>query len=186
VKFQQPPLGAGRKINYRKNTRGMVISLVVAAAKNDVIGKDNRLLWRLPEDMKFFKNVTWGMPVVMGRKTFESLGKPLAGRKNIVITRQDDWNVEGTIPVKNLEEAIFLVKNMDVKEMMVIGGGEVYRMAFEKAKRIYITRVNAEPEGDTYFPHIDPKKWKLVSQKDHDADEKNKYAYSFQVWERVV
>lgn len=164
---------------------GVLISLVVAAAKNNVIGKDNQLLWRLPEDMRFFKNVTWGMPVVMGRKTFESLGKPLPGRKNIIITRQNGWNVEGTIPVKSLDDALFLVKNMDVKEMMVIGGGEIYRMAFEKASRIYLTRVEAEPEGDTYFPAIDPQVWKLVSQKDHEADVKHKYAYSFQVWERI-
>lgn len=161
------------------------ISLVVAAAKNNVIGKDNQLLWRLPEDMKFFKNVTWGMPVVMGRKTFESLGKPLPGRKNIVITRQNNWTAEGTIAVKSLDDALFLVKNMDVKEVMVIGGGEIYQMAFEKAKRIYITRVDAEPEGDTYFPAIDPKVWKLVSQKDHEADEKHQFSYSFQVWERI-
>lgn len=161
------------------------ISLVVAAAKNNVIGKDNQLLWRLPEDMKFFKNVTWGMPVVMGRKTFESLGKPLPGRKNIVITRQNNWTAEGTIAVKSLDDALFLVKNMDVKEVMVIGGGEIYQMAFEKAKRIYITRVDAEPEGDTYFPAIDPKVWKLVSQKDHEADEKHQFSYSFQIWERI-
>lgn len=163
----------------------MIISLVVAAAKNNVIGKDNQLVWHLPEDMKYFKNVTWGMPVVMGRKSFESLGKPLAGRKNIIITRQTGWDVEGTIPVNSLDDAMFLVKKMDVKEMMVIGGGEIYRMAFEKSKRIYITRVDAEPEGDTYFPVIDPKVWKLVSQKNHDANEKNKFAYSFQVWERI-
>jgi dihydrofolate reductase len=163
----------------------MIISLVVAASKNNAIGKDNKLLWCLPNDMKYFKNVTWGMPVVMGRKSFDSLGKPLKGRKNIVITRQSDWNVEGTIPIKSLDDAQFLVKNMDVKEMMVIGGGEIFRMAFEKAKRIYITRVDAELEGDTFFPVIDPRIWKLVSQKDHGADEKNKYAYSFQVWERI-
>ena len=164
---------------------GGFISLVVAASKNNAIGKDNKLLWRLPNDMKYFKNITWGMPVVMGRKSFESLGKPLKGRKNIIITRQANWNMEGTIPAKSLDDAQFLVKNMDVKEMMVIGGGEIFRMAFEKAKRIYITRVNEELEGDTYFPVIDPKVWKLVSQKDHEADEKNKFAHSFQVWERI-
>jgi dihydrofolate reductase len=163
----------------------MIISLVVAAANNNAIGKDNKLLWCLPNDMKFFKNVTWGMPVVMGRKTFEALGKPLKGRKNIIITRQNKWNVEGTIAVKTLDDAQFLVKNMDVKEMMVIGGGEIYRMAFEKAKRIYITRVDAELEGDTYFPVIDQKEWKLVSNKDNAVDDHHKYAYSFQVWERV-
>lgn len=163
----------------------MTISLVVAAARNNAIGKDNKLLWNLPNDMKFFKNVTWGLPVVMGRKTFEALGKPLKGRKNIVITRQSGWQPEGTVVVKSFEDAQFLVKNMDVKEMMVIGGGEIYRLAFPKARRIYITRVEAVLEGDTYFPVIDPHDWKLVSQKDHEADAEHAYNYSFQVWERI-
>lgn len=163
----------------------MLISLVVAASTNNAIGKDNQLLWKLPNDMKYFKNVTWGMPVVMGRKSFDSLGKPLRGRKNIILTRQSNWDVEGTIPVKSIDDASFLVKNMDVKEMMVIGGGEVFRMVFEKAKRIYLTRVDAILEGDTFFPEVDPKIWKLVSKKDHEADEKHKYNYSFQVWEKI-
>jgi dihydrofolate reductase len=163
----------------------MNISLVVAAADNNIIGKDNQLLWHLPNDLKFFKNVTWGMPVIMGRKTFEALGKPLAGRKNIVITRQKGWKAEGAVVVGSLDDALFLVKEMDVKEPMVIGGGEIYRLAFEKARRIYITRVDATPEGDTSFPAIDPAKWKLVSQKNHEADEKHAYNYSFQVWERI-
>ena len=109
--------------------RLMTISLVVAASNNNAIGKDNKLLWCLPNDMKFFKNVTWGMPVIMGRKTFEALGKPLKGRKNIVITRHGGWNVDGTVAVKSLDDAQLLVKEMDVKEMMVIGGGEIYKMA---------------------------------------------------------
>jgi dihydrofolate reductase len=163
----------------------MIISFVVAAANNNVIGKDNQLVWNLPNDMKFFKNVTWGMPVVMGRKTFESLGKPLPGRKNIILTRQPGWKVKGTVAVKNFEDAVMLVKEMDVKEMMVIGGGEIFKLLFDKAKRIYLTRVDAEPEGDTYFPAIDPKQWRLVSQSNHEADEKHAYNYSFQVWERI-
>lgn len=163
----------------------MIISLVVAAANNHMIGKDNRLLWHLPNDMKFFKNVTWGMPVVMGRKTFESLGKPLPGRKNIILSRKQGLQIEGTVVVKNIEDAIFLVKEMDVKEMMVIGGGEIFNQVFAKAKRIYLTRVDAAPEGDTWFPVIHPDEWKLVSQKDHEADEKHAYNYSFQVWERI-
>src|SRR4051812_356778 len=118
----------------------MIISLVVAAANNNVIGKDNQLVWNLPNDIKFFKNITCGMPVVMGRKTFESLGKPLPGRKNIILTRQSNWNVEGTIAVKNIDDAILLVNEMDVKEMMVIGGGEIFKMIFPRANRIYITR----------------------------------------------
>lgn len=163
----------------------MVISLVVAAANNNVIGKDNQLLWRLPNDMKLFKNTTWGMPVLMGRKTFESLGKPLPGRKNIILSRNAGFKPEGTVTVQTMDDALFLVKEMDIKELMVIGGGEIYKMAFEKASRIYLTRVDAEPEGDTWFPSIDPKEWKLVRQKDYPADEKNKLAHSFQVWERI-
>ncbi|MDF2380436.1 dihydrofolate reductase [Nostoc ellipsosporum NOK] len=163
----------------------MNISLVVAAADNNIIGKDNKLLWHLPNDLKFFKNVTWGMPVIMGRKTFEALGKALPGRKNIVITRQKGWKAEGAVVVSSLDDALFLIKEMDVKEPMVIGGGEIYRLAFEKARRIYITRVEASPEGDTSFPAIDPAKWKLVSQKNHEADDKHAYNYSFQVWDRI-
>lgn len=163
----------------------MTISFVVAAANNNVIGKEGQLPWSLPNDMKFFKNVTWGMPVVMGRKTFESLGKPLPGRKNIILTRQPNWQIEGTVAVKSFEDAVFLVKEMDVKEMMVIGGGEIFKMLFDKAKRIYITRVDAEPEGDAFFPVISSNEWKLVSKKDHEADEKHQYNYSFQVWERI-
>ncbi|RYF92087.1 MAG: dihydrofolate reductase [Chitinophagaceae bacterium] len=163
----------------------MIITLVVAASTNHAIGKNNQLLWRLPNDMKYFKNVTWGMPVIMGRKTLESLGKALPGRKNIVITRNAKAKFENAVTVSNLEDALFVVKQTDAKEAMVIGGGEIYKMAFEKANRIYITRVDAELEGDTYFPAIDPAKWKLVRQKNHDADEKHMYAYSFQVWERI-
>lgn len=163
----------------------MVISLVVAAATNNVIGKAGVMPWHLPNDLKHFKNVTWGLPVVMGRKTFDSLGKPLAGRRNIVITRQDDWNADGAIAVKNMDDALFLVKESDAKEAMIIGGGEIFRMVFDKAKRIYLTRVEAEPEGDTFFPPIDPDQWQLVSQKNYEADQKNIFNHSFQVWERI-
>jgi dihydrofolate reductase len=134
--------------------------------------------------MQYFKNITWGMPVIMGRKTFQALGKALPGRKNIVITRQPDWKAEGVIIVKNLDDALFVARETDAKEAMVIGGGEIYRLAFEKADRIYLTRIKAEPDGDTFFPQLDPKEWRLVSSDDHNADEKNQYAYSFQVWEK--
>ncbi len=162
----------------------MILSLVVAASTNNAIGKDNQLLWNLPNDMKYFKNVTWGMPVIMGRKTFDSLGKALTGRKNIVITRQHGWKANNVIVVKSLDDAIFVATETDANEIMVIGGGEIFKIAFEKAKRIYITRIDAELEGDTYFPEIDPKAWHLVNQKDHEADEKHAYSYSFQVWEK--
>ncbi|HUR65207.1 MAG TPA: dihydrofolate reductase [Chitinophagaceae bacterium] len=163
----------------------MIISFVVAAANNNGIGKDGKMPWHLPNDMRHFKNVTWGMPVVMGRKTFESLGKVLPGRKNIVITRQPGWKVDGTVGVKTIEDALFVAKEADANEVMVIGGGEIYKALFDKAKRIYMTRVEANPEADTFFPAITSKDWHLMSQQDHEADEKNAYNYSFQVWERI-
>ena len=163
----------------------MTISLVVAAAQNNAIGKDGKMPWHLPADMRHFKNITWGMPVIMGRKTFESLGKPLSGRKNIVISRQPDFKADGIVIVKNFDDALFVAKETDAKEVFVIGGGEIYRLAYEKAKRIYLTRVKAEPEGDVFFPDLDAKEWFLVSDDEHTADEKHQYAYSFQIWERV-
>lgn len=163
----------------------MTISLVVAAATNNAIGKEGKIPWHLPNDMKHFKNVTWGMPVIMGRKTFESLGKVLPGRKNIVISRQPGWEAEGTVTVKKIEDALFVAKATDAKEVMVIGGGEIYKTLFEKATRIYLTRVEAEPEADTFFPPLHPGDWNLVSQQIHEADEKNIFNYSFQLWERV-
>lgn len=162
----------------------MTISLVVAAATNNAIGKDGKMPWHLPNDMKHFKNVTWGMPVVMGRKTFDSLGKALAGRKNIVITRQPGWKGEGAVPVKTIEDALFVAQEADANEVMVIGGGEIYKALFDRAKRIYLTRVEAEPEADTFFPPIQHEQWHLMSQQNHEADEKNPYNYSFQLWER--
>ena len=163
----------------------MTISLVVAAATNNAIGKAGKLPWHLPSDMKHFKNVTWGMPVIMGRKTFESLGKVLPGRKNIVISRQPGWQAEGTVTVKNIEDALFVARATDAKEVMVIGGGEIYKTLFEKATRIYLTRVEAEPEADTFFPSLNPGDWHLISQQIHEADEKNIFNYSFQLWEQV-
>jgi dihydrofolate reductase len=163
----------------------MTISLVVAAANNNGIGKDGKLPWHLPNDLKHFKNVTWGMPIIMGRKTFESLGKPLPGRKNIVITRQSGWRADGTVAVRSIEDALFVAGQTDAKEAMVIGGGEVFKTVFDKARRVYMTRIDAEPESDTFFPAIHPDTWWLVSQKKHEADEKNPYNYSFEIWERL-
>jgi dihydrofolate reductase len=163
----------------------MIISLVVAASENNVIGKNNQLLWHLPKDMKFFKNVTWGMPVVMGRKTFESMGsKPLSGRKNIVITRQPGWKAEGVSVVNGVDAATALAEQLNYKEIFIIGGGEIYLIAFDRTNKIYMTRVHAELEGDTYFPVIEKNDWTLVNKTDYPADEKHAYAFSFQLWER--
>lgn len=163
----------------------MTISLVAAVSENNVIGKDNRLLWHLPNDMKFFKNTTWGMPVIMGRKTFESVdNQPLNGRTNIVVTRQDNYKAEGAVVVKSLDDAFFVVKEMDVNEVFVIGGGEIFKEIFSKADKIYLTRVHTVIEGDAFFPEVKEKDWTLSSHLDFPADEKHAYAYSFQVWIR--
>ena len=163
----------------------MIISLVVAASENNVIGKNNQLLWHLPKDMKFFKNVTWAMPVVMGRKTFESMGSmPLRGRKNIVITRKPGWKAEGVSVVNSVDAAIALAKEWDYKEIFIIGGGEIYMIAFDRASKIYMTRVHAELEGDTYFPVIEKNDWRLTNSVDNPMDEKHSYTFSFQLWEK--
>jgi dihydrofolate reductase len=165
----------------------MTISLIVAASENNVIGKDNQLLWRLPNDTRFFKNTTWGMPVIMGRKTFEALnGEPLPGRFNFVISRNTDWS-PGKEKVKktaSLEEAIREAGETDCKEIFVIGGGQVYAQAMPMADKIYMTRVHAKLDGDAWFPVIDEKEWLLSDKMDFPADDKHAYAYSFQVWTR--
>ena len=163
----------------------MIISLVVAAASNNGIGKNGNLPWQLPNDMKHFKNVTWGMPIIMGRKTFDSLGKPLAGRKNIVVSRQAKLKIDGAVLVENIDDALFVAKQTDAKEVMVIGGGEIYKLLFEKATRIYLTRVGASPEADTFFPSINNKDWRMLSQQQHLADDKHAFSYAFELWERI-
>lgn len=165
----------------------MIVSLIVAASENNAIGKNNQLLWHLPNDLKFFKNTTWGMPVVMGRKTYESIaGDPLPGRFNIVVTRNTAWNPgrADVWVVPTIEEAIAKAKETDCKEVFVIGGGEIYRQSLAMAHKVYLTRVHTRIDGDTFFPELPPAAWTLVNQVDFPADEKHAYAYSFQVWER--
>jgi len=162
----------------------LIISFIVAVSENHVIGKDNQLPWHLPSDMKYFKNKTWAMPVVMGRKTFEALGKPLEGRTNIVITRQTDWKPAGVEIVHSIDQAIVEATKLDAKEIFIIGGAEIFSAALPSTDRIYLTLIHHNFEGDAFFPELKQEEWKLVSNKDHEADEKNKYAHSFQVWER--
>jgi dihydrofolate reductase len=165
----------------------MKISLVVAASENNVIGKDNKLLWHLPNDLKFFKNTTWAMPVIMGRKTFQSVdNQPLPGRLNIILTRHPELVPAGTHTrsAATLEQAIEIAGETDAKEVFVCGGGEIYAQAMPLADAIILTRVHASLQGDAYFPEIDQTVWNLFSQLDFPADEKHAYAYSFQVWER--
>lgn len=167
------------------NDTNETIAMVVAASTNNVIGEDNQLVWNLPNDMKFFKNITWGFPVIMGRKSYEAIDKPLPGRTNIVITRQKDWQRDTVITVSNIEEALQKARETNSKKIYIIGGGEIYKQSMDIADSIFITRVHAVVEGDAYFPVIDETKWKLVSNEDFPTDEKHAYAYSFQVWEKI-
>ena len=157
---------------------------VVAAAENQVIGKDDQLLWHLPNDLKFFKNLTWGFPVIMGRKTFESVNKPLPGRTNIVITRQIDWQRPGVDVVADLDEAIARAQSLQVKQAFVIGGGEVYRQSLDQVHEVYLTRVAVELDGDTWYPALDASSWELKSEEYFQRDGKHAYDYSFQHWVR--
>jgi len=163
----------------------MIVSLIVAAGTNNAIGKDNQLLWHLPKDLQFFKQTTWAMPVVMGRKTFESLGgKPLNGRVNIIITRQKDWSHEGVVVVHSLADALFFAKESDYKEVFIAGGGEIYAQAMSQANKIYMTRVDAVIDGDTFFPEIDSSDFTLSNEVTHAVHEKHAYVFSFQTWLR--
>jgi dihydrofolate reductase len=161
-----------------------ILSLLVAADENNLIGDNNKLPWHLPDDLKYFKNITWAMPVIMGRKTFESVGKPLPGRQNIVITRNAGWKHEGVDVVHHIDEAIGLAMKRNVLEVFIIGGAEIFKTSFEKADRIYMTRIHHKFEGDVYFPAINELQWKLTKEVFRAPDEKNAYAHSFQVWER--
>lgn len=163
----------------------MTISLIVAAGTNGAIGKDNQLLWHLPNDLQFFKKTTWAMPVIMGRKTFESLsGKALMGRLNIVISRQQNWEAPGVVVVHSLADALFVAKSDNYQEVFVAGGGQIYQEALPLAHKVYLTRVQVEPEADTFFPTLSVNEWKLVVETPFPANEKHLYAYSFQLWER--
>ena len=164
----------------------MTISLIVAAAENDVIGRNGQMPWRLPSDLKTFRRLTLGKPVIMGRKTFQSLGKPLDGRLNIVISRDLSFTAEGASVVHSLEAAIDLVRSTAAAaEIMIIGGAEIYRAALPYADRIYLTRVHATPAGDTTFAVPTGGNWREVSSKQLLRGEKDQYDCSLLVYERV-
>ena len=163
----------------------MTVSLIVAASLNHGIGKDNQLPWHLPADLKFFKQTTMGCPVVMGRKTFQSIGRTLPGRKNVVITRDTTFNSDGKFDIalaSGLPEALEQLK--DDKEVFIIGGGEIFKQSMTIADTIYLTVVNTILEADVFFPEIDPSQFELVWEEKHSADEKNSYDYTFQKYQR--
>ena len=151
----------------------MTLSIIVAAAENNVIGHNNALIWRLSADLKHFKSITTGQ----GRKTFESIGKALPNRRNIVISSQADYNAAGCETAKSIEQALELVR--DEEEAFIIGGGSIYLNTWDKADRLYLTRVHASPEGEITIPEVKTSEWQEISREDHPADEKNEYAYSF-------
>jgi len=151
-----------------------MISIIVAMSKNRVIGNNNELIWKLSSDLKRFKELTTDNSIVMGRKTYESIGKPLPNRRNIIVTRNLDYKVEGCEVVSSLEEALLLTNN----NCFIIGGGEIYKQSIDIADKIYLTLVHKELEGDTTFPELN-KDWAKISRKDFNSDEKNEYDYSF-------
>lgn len=159
----------------------MMISLIVAMDKNRLIGKENGLPWHLPADFKHFKEVTMGKPIIMGRKTFESIGKPLPGRKNIVISRKG-FSANGVTVVNSIEQALREVENAE--EVMIIGGASFYEQMIDKADRIYLTLVDAECEGDAWFPELDINDWDIISETMYKADERNNYNFSIKIYQR--
>jgi dihydrofolate reductase len=166
----------------------MKLSIIVAAAENNAIGKNNQMLWNLPEDMRFFKNTTWGFPLIMGRKTFEALGsKPLAGRFNIIISHQPGYKT-GNPEVQetdSLEKAIELARNMDAKEAFIGGGGQIYKESLPLCDIIYMTRVFTHLEGDAFFPKIPQDVFQQTFSKKVPADERHAYAMEFQTWTKI-
>jgi dihydrofolate reductase len=154
-----------------------MLSLIVAAGEHNEIGKDGKMPWYLPADLKHFKALTLGKPVIMGRRTFEAIGKPLPQRRNVVVSRSRGFRAPGCETAGSLPDALVLAAG--VPEIIVIGGGEIYREALPRAQRIYLTRVHAHFEADTFFPALDPTAWRETARDDHAADERNAFAYSF-------
>ena len=158
------------------------ISLIAAVAENGVIGRDNHLPWHLPNDLKYFRAVTLGHPVILGRKNYESIGRPLPGRENIVLSTDPAYRAPGCRVVPSLEAALALTEKEP--EVFIIGGATLYRQALPLVQRLYLTRVHAQVEGDVFFPEWDPSQWRELRREDHRADARHAYDYSFLVYER--
>jgi dihydrofolate reductase len=162
----------------------MIVSLLAAMAENRVIGRNGGLPWHLPDDLKRFKRLTLDHTVVMGRKTFDEIKRPLANRRNVVVTRSSEWSAPGVTVVPNLAEALALGATED--EVFVIGGGEIFQLALPRADRLYLTVVHAEVEGDTWFPRFDEAAWVLEEDVYHPADERHAYPFSFRTYRRLA
>ena len=162
----------------------MRISLIVAMSTGGVIGAGGDLPWRLSADLRRFKALTMGNHIVMGRKTYESIGRALPGRTMIVVTRQSNYAAEFATVVHSLAEAIDVARAAGDEEAFIIGGGEIYQQSLPLVERIYLTRVNAHVDGDTYFPELDLSRWRLIEHEEHDADAKNEFPFRFEIYER--
>jgi dihydrofolate reductase len=163
-------------------TAATLVTLIVAVADSGVIGRDNTLPWHLPDDLKRFKQLTMGKPLIMGRKTFESIGKPLPGRHNIVVTRDANYRREGVTVVHDVAAAVRAAGG--VREVMVIGGAELFRLFLPVAGRVHLTRVHADIEGDVRWQELDTREWRRIDSERHDADERHAWPMSFEVWEK--
>lgn len=165
------------------------VALIWAMSRNRVIGRNNALPWYLPEDLKYFKRVTMGKPIIMGRKTWESIGRPLPGRSNIVVSRDTRFEAEGAKVVHSLDEALKMAENIALinggEEAVIMGGAEIYRQALPLADRLYLTQVHAEVEGDALFPEFDIERWHELGREDFQASGSNPYDYSFVILERL-
>ncbi len=162
-----------------------MITLVVAMGMNREIGVNNQLPWHLPKDLKHFKELTTGHPVVMGRKTYESIGKPLPNRTNIVISRKTDWFEEGILIVSSIKEALKFAQKID-QDLFVIGGGNIFEQTLSMADRLEVTEIKTTLEADTFFPAINPQVWKKTNEVCHERDEKNNFDFCFQTFEKIV
>ena len=165
----------------------MIISMIAAVSKNQVIGKNNDLPWKLPDDMKFFMETTKGHHAIMGRKNYESIPhkfKPLPNRPNIVVTRQNNFNAPGCIVVDSLEKGLAIARDNQEAEAFIIGGAEIYKLGMSYANRLYLTEINAEIQGDTFFPQYDKAKWLEISRVHHDKDERHSYEFDFVIYDK--
>jgi dihydrofolate reductase len=160
-----------------------MVSIIVAMGRNRAIGRDNQLIWHLPADLKHFKQTTMGKPIIMGRKTYESMGKALPGRTNIVVTRKTGFMAPGCLVAGSLDEALGLVSGEP--EVFIAGGGEIYKQAIPLADRMYITIIDHDFDGDTFFPEFDTLEWVVAQERKHEPDERNKYPMVFRTYERI-
>lgn len=159
-----------------------MLTIIAAAGENNALGKDNDLVWHLPDDFKRFKKLTSGHHIIMGRKTFDSFPQPLPNRTHVVVTRKENWKKAGIVVVHSLERAVELTG--EDPQPFIIGGGEIYNQSMDVADRIELTRVHETFEADTFFPEIDEQKWKLIAEEFHDKDEKHKYAFTYLTYEK--